>query len=102
MVAFSLQHLHLQCLQVEAGQQFATHMPSLVRLATSTHLLRLHGPTLDAQHPQQDEDVVVTSTSAIMAAHPLLSTDQSPSEQHLQSAAMMVAVAVARMTGGKT
>jgi hypothetical protein len=87
---------------VEVEQQFATHTPCLAHLATSTLLLQLHDLTLAAQHRHQDDVVAVMSTSAITAAHPPLSTDQSLNVQHSQSVVMMVAVAAERTTGGKT
>jgi hypothetical protein len=102
MVAFSLQHLRLQCRQVEVEQQFATHTLCLALLATSTLLLQLHDLTLAARHQQQDDDVAVMSTSATTAAHPLLSADQSLNVQHSPFVVTMVAVAAEKMTGGKT
>ena len=100
-MAFSLRHLRPQCLMVEV-EQFATHTLHLVHTVISTLLPPLHDRTLAAQHQHQDDDVVATSTNATMAALPRRSTDQSPSEQPLQSVATMVAVAVAKTTGGKT
>lgn len=100
-MAFSLPRLRPQCLQAEAEQRFATRTPHRAHTATSTLLLPLHDQILAAQRRHQDDDVAVMSTSAIMAARPPLSTDQSLSEQHLQSVAMTVAVAAERMTGGK-
>ena len=87
---------------VEVEHRFATHTLHLVRTVISTLLQPPHDRTLAAQRQHQDDDVAAMSTSATMAALHRRSTDQSPSEQHLQFAAMTAAVAVAKTTGGKT
>ena len=82
-------------------EQFATRTLHLVHTVISTLLQPPHDLTLAAQRQHQDDDVAVTSTNATTAALPRRSTDQSLSEQPLQSVATMVAVAAAKMTGGK-
>lgn len=101
-MASSPRPLPPQCLIVEAEQQFATHTLRPAHTVISTLLQLPHDQTLAVRRQHQDDDVVVTSTSVTMAALPRHSTDLSLSEQPSQSAATMVAVAVARTIGGKT